>query len=98
MTDYKYMQLIDCSPFPFGYHLVPFTTGLWQHDTCDITIYLVLNNFGVKYINKEDARHLLWSLQAYNYKLSTDWTGSRNCGLTIQLDYENCTCNISMLA
>jgi hypothetical protein len=62
---------------PFGYHPVPFTTGLWQHKTRDITLCLVVDNFGVKYTNKDDANHLLESLQECNYKLSTDWTGSR---------------------
>jgi hypothetical protein len=81
---------------PFGYQPVPLTAGLWQHQTRHITFCLVVDNFGVKYTNKDDANHLLESLQECNYKLSTDWTGSRYCGLTIQWDYENCTCNISM--
>ena len=81
---------------PFGYHPVPLTAGLWRHDTRDITFCLVVDDFGVKYTNKEDADHLLTSLQACNYKLSTDWSGSRYCGLTIQWDYDNRTCDISM--
>jgi len=81
---------------PFGYHPVPLTAGLWRHKTRDITFCLVVDDFGVKYTNKDDATHLLESLEKCNYKLSTDWTGSRYCGLTIQWDYENRTCDISM--
>jgi hypothetical protein len=66
---------------------VPFSAGLWQHNTCDITFCIVVDDFGVKYTNKEDAKHLLASLQACNYKLSTDWTSSCYCGLTVQWDY-----------
>jgi hypothetical protein len=81
---------------PFGSHPIPHTAGLWQHKTPDITLCFVVDDFGVKYTNKDDDTHLLESLQECNYKLSTDWTGSRYCGLTIQWDYENRTCDISM--
>jgi hypothetical protein len=60
----------------FGDHPVPFTASLCQHNSCDITFCLVVDKFGVKCTNKEDVRHLLESLQACKYKLSTDWTSS----------------------
>jgi hypothetical protein len=88
-------QLVAALAF-FGYHPVPLTTGLWQHKTCDITFCLVVDNFGVQYTNKEDANHLLESLQKCNFKLNTYWSGNCYCGLTIQWDYENRTCDISM--
>jgi hypothetical protein len=58
----------------FGYHPVPLTAGLCQHKTCDITFCLVVDDLGVEYTNKDDANHLLESLQECNYKWSTDWT------------------------
>jgi hypothetical protein len=81
---------------PFGHQLVPLTAGLWQHKIHNITFCIVVDNFGVKYTNKDDANHVPESLQECNYKLSTDWTRSHYCGLTIQWDYENRTCNISI--
>jgi hypothetical protein len=35
--------------------LVP---GLWRHDTCPIQFTLVVDDFGVKYVGKENALHL----------------------------------------
>jgi hypothetical protein len=61
---------------PFGYCPVPIMPGLWQHDTRDIAFCVVVDDFGVKYTNKDDADHLIASLKACNYQLSTDWEGS----------------------
>ena len=66
---------------PFRYHHVPFTVGLWRHDTCDIAFCLVADDFGVKYTTKADAKHILSSLEACTFKLSTDWNDSHYCGL-----------------
>jgi hypothetical protein len=51
---------------PFGYCPVLLTAGLLQHDTRDTTFCLAVDNFGVKYTNKDDADHLLATLQACN--------------------------------
>jgi hypothetical protein len=81
---------------PLGYHPVPIMPCLWRHDTRDIDFCLVVDNFGVKYTNKDDADHLIASLKACNYQLSTDWAGSKYCGLTLKWDYRTRTCDISM--
>jgi hypothetical protein len=56
----------------FGYCPVPITTGLWRHDTRNITFCLIVDNCGVQYINKDNADLLIARLQAYNYQLSFD--------------------------
>jgi hypothetical protein len=33
--------------------------GLWKHNSCPIAFSLVVNDFGVKYVGKENAQHLL---------------------------------------
>ena len=81
---------------PFGYRPAPITPGLWRYDTRDIAFCLVVDDFGVKYTNKDDADHLIASLKACNYQLSIDWEGSRYCGLTLKWDYKARTCDISM--
>jgi hypothetical protein len=80
---------------PFGYQPVPLTAGLWRHKTHDITFCLVVDYSGVEYINKDDANHLLESLQVQlqvehrlHWKLLL-WT---HCPVGLQ----NRTCNISM--
>ena len=67
----------------YGYTPVPCTHGLWKHSHRKINFSLVVDNFGVKYIDKADAQHLVDSLAAL-YKISTDWTGALYCGLTIK--------------
>ena len=47
---------------PFGYKEHANTPGLWYHDTRPILFTLVVDDFGVKYVNKTDVEHLLESL------------------------------------
>jgi hypothetical protein len=41
-----------------GYHQSQMTPGLWKHNTCPISFSLVINNFGVRCVGKENAQHL----------------------------------------
>lgn len=78
-----------------GYRPCSVTAGLWTHDTRPIQFTLVVDDFGVKYINDEDFQHLQDVLRKY-YKISVDAKGSKYCGLDIEWDYEKRTCDISM--
>ena len=40
---------------------VPHTPGLWQDIICPISFPLMVDDFGVKYINKADADHLIFT-------------------------------------
>jgi len=80
---------------PHGYRPVPITPGLWKHDTRDLAFTLVVDDFGVKYTNENDAKHLM-SILHQQYKVSEDWTGTRYVGLTLKWDYDARTCDISM--
>ena len=44
---------------PFGYYLTKRTPGLWYHKTRQTKFTLSVDDFGVKYLNKEDSQHLL---------------------------------------
>ena len=59
---------------PFGYEPVIGTVGIWQHKTRSTTLYLCVDDFGIKYSSKQDAQHLLDAIGA-NYKYTCDWTG-----------------------
>ena len=48
-----------------------FTQGPYQHSTHDITLSLVVDDFGVKNNNKEDVDHLLACLRT-SYPITTD--------------------------
>ena len=87
-------QLIDFLA-PHGYKPVPLTPGHWRHTTRDIIFSLVVDDFGIRYTKRGDAEHLLATLEA-NYQVSRDWSGARYCVLTMQWDYAERTCDISM--
>ena len=80
---------------PHGYHPIPHTIGLWKHDVRPITFCLCVDDFGVKYINKDDANHLLSSLQQ-TFNVSTDWEGKNFCGLTFNWNYKQRYVDVSM--
>jgi hypothetical protein len=62
------------------------TPGLWKHKSCPIVFSLIVNGFGVKDGGKENAQHLLDTIQKYS-KCLCDWDGEQYCGLTIKWDY-----------
>jgi hypothetical protein len=71
------------------------TPGLWTRDTHPISFSLVVDDFGVKYVGEENAKHLLDTVREY-YKCSCDWEGERYCGLTIKWDYAGQKVHLSM--
>ena len=46
-----------------GYYEMPHTPGLWKHVYCPITFTLVVDDFGVKYVGKNNANHLVATLK-----------------------------------
>ena len=49
---------------PYAYAPERITQGLWKHQDRDINLTLVVDNFGIRYINKKDADHLISEPQA----------------------------------
>jgi hypothetical protein len=48
-----------------GYFQSKTTPGLWTHEWRPITFSLIIDDFGVKYLGKEHARHLLQTVKKY---------------------------------
>jgi hypothetical protein len=80
---------------PHGYEPAPLTHALWTHKKRNIFFSLVVDDFGVKYVDRSQVEHLVTTLEKY-YKVSTNWTGTRYVGLTLTWDHENRTCDVSM--
>jgi hypothetical protein len=78
-----------------NYRLTTHTHGLWTHDTRPISFSLVVDEFGVKYVGREHAEHLMACIRK-NYNISSDWNGGAYCGLTLDWDYKKCTVDLSM--
>ena len=55
----------------FGYTLVAITPSLWKHATKNIIFSLVVDNFGVKYVGKDNADHLIQEFKKI-YTVSID--------------------------
>ena len=79
----------------FGYRPVPRTPSLWRHDTRPVVFSLVVDDFGVKYVGKEHALHLLEALR-HLYTVTEDWAGTLFNGLTIAWNYAAGYVDISM--
>jgi hypothetical protein len=55
----------------------------------------VVDDFAVKYVTEADEHHLRNALLRH-YEITTDWGGTVYSGITLDWDYNNCTCDISM--
>ena len=56
-----------------------------KHATRSIQFMLVVDDFGVKYVGEEHALHLKKAIEC-DYKVTTDWTGARYIGITLDWD------------
>ena len=53
------------------------------------------DHFAIKYVDRVNAKHLLATLRSL-YNITTDWTASMYCGITLKWDYVARTVNLSM--
>jgi hypothetical protein len=68
---------------------------LFYHTSRPVTFALIVDNFGVKYVNKEHADHLIAASIKDLYTITTDWHGTLYCGITIKWDYTSRTVDSS---
>jgi hypothetical protein len=80
---------------PFGYHESVNTLGLWMNESRPITFTLVVDNFGVKFVNEDDVDHFISSIKK-TYTLTKDWTGNLYYGIMLEWDYVGQMVDISM--
>ena len=80
---------------PAGYYEVPHTPGLWKHISRPIEFTLVVDDFGVKYVGREHANHLIKALKK-DFTIAVDEKGELYCGITLKWDYEKRLVDISM--
>ena len=63
-----------------GYYQSKIIPGLWKHKSRPIMFTLVVDDFGVKYVGREHAKHLL-SVIKQHYECKADWSGERYIGI-----------------
>ena len=81
---------------PFGYYEVAHTPGLWRHTWRPVSFTLVVDDFGVKYVDKKHAWHLVEALKKCTYQLEDDWEGKLYCGISLEWNYQERYLDISM--
>jgi hypothetical protein len=84
----QHLALSDYTP-------VKHTHGLFRHATRPVTFSLMVDDFAIKYVNGVNAEHLLATLRSL-YNITTDWTASMYCGITLQWHYVARTVDLSM--
>ena len=57
-----------------GYFPDKYCPNLWSHESRNTKFCLCVDDFAVKYLTKDDAHHLITSLQKY-YDIIIDWSG-----------------------
>jgi hypothetical protein len=75
-----YLKLLLDNLQSHGYVKAGLTPGLFKHQTRKTIFSLVVDDFGVKYSNLNDANHLINSLQQH-YPITIDWTGKIFLGI-----------------
>jgi hypothetical protein len=80
----------------YGYYPARHTPGLLLHKTRPIAFTLVVDDFPVKYVVKDNAHHLQNALLRSNYEITTDWGGTVYSGMALKWDCQKRTCDIYM--
>ena len=88
-------QLLEKRLNKEGYSQSRMIPGLWTHKMRAISFTLVVDDFGVKYVEKENAMHLI-SILKQQYEISEDWSGTKYIGITFEWDYSNWRVHLSM--
>ena len=78
-----------------GYVPSKFTSGLFTHKTREIGFSLVVDDFNVRYKKREDAEHLLKTI-SNRYPVKAEWDPKFYLGITLEFDFEERTCKMSM--
>ena len=60
----------------YGYHQSDKTPGFWKHDTQPIRFTLIVDDFGVKYVRKNHANHII-NVVKKHYTVAEDWEGKK---------------------
>ncbi len=91
LANKRYRQKL--APFEYVKHVNMF--GLWYHESRPISFALMVDDFWVKYKNKDNVDHLVASIKT-TYTLTKDWSGDLYCGIALAWDYVNRMVDISM--
>ena len=78
-----------------GYFKSLVVPGLWKHKTRNIQFVLVVDDFGIKYLKREDLNHLVGVLKRH-YDVSVDIQGKEYVKIELDWDYKKGEVHLSM--
>ncbi len=76
-----------------GYFECATTPGLWKHKWRPITFVLIVDDFGIEYVGKEHADHLLATLTQFYDNVTVDWEGTKFAGIDLDWNYAKRHCD-----
>ena len=79
----------------YGYFRLKTINGIFTHQEDNISFTLVVDDFGIKYNNKDDILKLINILQA-KYTITQEWSEKAYLGMKLNWDYKEKTLDISM--
>merc|ERR1719273_2563144 len=68
-------QLLKKRLAKYGYHEIRIP-GLWKHVYRPVDFTLIVDDFGVKFVETKNAEYLINTLKQH-YRVEIDWTGSK---------------------
>jgi hypothetical protein len=80
----------------YGFRPTQHTPGLWRHDSRPIQFALVVDDFGIQYVNKSDVDYLLDALRKHYEDVTVEWAGKKFCGVNLTWNYPERHVDISM--
>jgi hypothetical protein len=78
-----------------GYVQSQIVPGFWKHKTKPIQFALAVDNFGIKYLKREDLDHLIQLLEKY-YNVAIDLDGKEFMKIQLDWDYNNRKVHLSL--
>ena len=88
-------KLLEARLNKAGYYQCPTPPGLWRHKWRPILFCLILDYFGIEYVDKCHTYHL-HNILLEHYEITQDWSGSRFAGIDLTWDYSKRTCRLSI--
>ena len=70
-----------------GYYKASKTPDLWRHKWRPIQFVLIVDDFGIIYVRKQHALHLLKILEQ-NYEITVNWEGKKSAGIYPAWNYD----------
>ena len=68
---------------------------MWRHSTRTTIFRLLVDDFSIEYIDKDDAYHMLNALQD-KCKITKDWHAKKYIDITLEWSYKKCYVYLSM--